>query len=44
MVQFSCLREDTALQECNRSVRGRLYGRAELDNLLCPYVFPLPCR
>jgi hypothetical protein len=28
--------------ETDSSACRRLYGRAELSDLLCPYVFPLP--
>jgi hypothetical protein len=43
MVQFSFLQEDRAPVETDSSACGRLYGRAELGDLLCP-LRVLPCR
>jgi hypothetical protein len=44
MIEFSCLQEDRAPEESDSSACGRLDGRAELGDLLCPYVLSLPCR
>jgi hypothetical protein len=44
VIKCSCLQEDRAPVETDSSACRRLYGRAELGDLLCPYVFSLPCR